>query len=129
MGWGSSPACPAFRLIQHTNIMHNYINIGSVPCSEDCAQVGSPDYARLSRIECRAFKNQLQREFPAGVFRVKGFPHDFGTYHEVVAVLGVSKEADEAAFSAEGGGREFWDSEAVNELEEAGYRLPTRQYL
>ncbi len=68
--------------------MRDYISIGSTPCEEDCARVGSPDYHERSRDECRRFieliRQKLGQEPDGARLAVKSFPHDFGTYHEVV---------------------------------------------
>jgi len=86
----------------------DFINIGSTPTEEDCFGVGNP----LAQQECKLFMEQLEREFPAGFFAVKGFPHDFGRYYEVVAYLS-ENEADEdqnqAAYDAEGHANPLWD--------------------
>ena len=86
----------------------DFINIGSTPAEEDCFGVGNP----LAQQECKLFMEQLEREFPAGYFAVKGFPHDFGRYYEVVAYLS-ENEADEdqnqAAYDAEGHANPLWD--------------------
>jgi hypothetical protein len=36
--------------------MRDYVMIGSSPCDEDCAQIGSPRYHELSKIELAQFK-------------------------------------------------------------------------
>ena len=104
--------------------MRDFINIGSVPIDEDCAQVGRDDYYEQSKRECNAFKHQLYRVFPemhetaTGQFIVKSFPHDFGTYREVVAVYDdEDAEAMDVAFRAESETPEYWDFEAKRELE------------
>ena len=97
----------------------DYINIGSTPPEEDCLGVNHP----LARQETEVYRNQLQREFPAGRFTVKGFPHEFGRYYEVVAWYGdeLDSATNEAAFEAECG-RGEWDSEAREELKRLGIR-------
>ena len=90
--------------------MSDFLNIGSSPSKEDCFGVGNP----LARQECEIYREQLEREFPAGDFRVKGFPHDFGRYYEVVAVFGVGEdEQTQAAWEAEGGASPVWDKLAA----------------
>ena len=97
----------------------DYINIGSTPADEDCLGVGHA----LARKETAIYCRQLEREFPAGKFSVKGFDHDFGRYHEVVAWYGEELDVatNEAAFEAECG-RGEWDEEALVELAAAGIR-------
>lgn len=96
-----------------------YINIGSTPADEDCLPIGHP----LAREETAIYRRQLEREFPAGRFSVKAFPHDFGTYYEVVAWYGneLDDTENEAAFYAECG-RGEWDEEALAELVALGIR-------
>jgi hypothetical protein len=101
--------------------VRDYLSIGSSPCCEDCAQVGSDDYFDKSRIELRAFKNQLIRVFGEPPFgselRMKAFPHDFGTYHEVVCYFNDNEpESVEYAFNVEGNAPEKWDVEALREI-------------
>ena len=105
--------------------MRQYIEIGSVPYDEPCAQVGRDSDAQM-RAECRAFANQLRRMFPCGDFRVRRFAHDFGCYYEVVAYYdpddrserGVAQQ--QAAYAAEcadeAGAPSRWDSQALVEL-------------
>lgn len=111
--------------------MKDYINIGSSPVCEKCAQVGSPDYDRKSRIECAVFANQLKRLFPKGDFGVKSFPHDGAEvgeiihYREIIAYYDPelaetnesAKEQMDAAFEAERRTPEYWDKIAIQELE------------
>jgi len=86
----------------------SHLNIGATPCDEPCAQVGSENYQQIARQECERYKAQLTRMFPKGRFRIKTFPHDFGGYLEVVAMLGTDEEI-KAAYEAEAHGPRFWD--------------------
>ncbi|MFS8931467.1 hypothetical protein [Cupriavidus taiwanensis] len=68
------------------------IEVGPVPAEESCAQVGQADYEAQSRLECAVFIRQLQRVFgnpdPVALsFERRGFPHELGRYHEVVAIM------------------------------------------
>jgi hypothetical protein len=105
----------------------DYLEISAVPFEEPCVQVGSADYERWSKVECRALINQLRRVLgpePTGArLVVKANPHDFGTYHEVACRYDDSnEEAMEYAFACENGeGIAQWDSEAKEELRSAGY--------
>ena len=97
------------------------IFLGPVPLSEDCAQVGSPQYFEKSRKECRAYINQLIRIFgepPMGsALKIKPCPHDFGTYHEVVAVFDdFYPDSCRWAFEIEEDLPLRWDSEALIDL-------------
>jgi hypothetical protein len=68
--------------------MRDFIDVGSSPPGETCAQVGSDGYHDLARKECRAYIAQLRRVFgsePEGAgLTVKSNPHDFGTYLSVI---------------------------------------------
>lgn len=68
--------------------MRTYLELGGTPSDEDCAQVGQDDYREKALAECRRYKAQLERQFPnppeGCSFGIKSFPHDFGSYHEVV---------------------------------------------
>lgn len=69
----------------------DYLTLGSTPYDEPCAQVGASNYRAATRIESEHYIQQLQAillsKFPESEIsiRSKGFPHDFGTYHEIVA--------------------------------------------
>ena len=68
--------------------MLEYIEIGASPFNEECVQVGADNYAELAQEECRRFIAELRKQYgaePNGAkLRVKGFPHDFGSYYEVI---------------------------------------------
>jgi hypothetical protein len=91
--------------------------------------VGSEDYGKWSRIECRALINQIRRVLgpePEGAgLRVRSNPHDFGTYYEVACEFDDSCEkAINYAFDCEAGKMGVvWDEEALAELKEAGYPM------
>lgn len=106
--------------------MQDYLSISSVPAGEDCAELGSENYYNRAKAEIKALKNQMIRivgEPPFGaILKMKGFPHDFGTYYELVVVYNDdNEEAEEYAFKCENELPEFWDAEAIKELEEAGF--------
>lgn len=109
----------------------DHITIGSTPAEEPCIGAGEQGSHRETLIYAR----QLKREFPAGVFTVKAFEHDFGRYYEVVACY-ETEEQRKAAFDAERGCNGTWDSAARVELVKAlgveyftkyGTRLPTAE--
>jgi hypothetical protein len=80
--------------------MRDYVVIGSTPTEEDCAQVGSADYATKARKECARFVAQIQRHYPepdGGYLKIKSNPHDFGTSYEVD-----DEEASRWAYDIEG---------------------------
>lgn len=98
----------------------DYLNIGSTPAAEPCAQLGEADYEVKARKECTRFLAQIQRHYPEpmrGALRVKAFPHDFGIYYEVVAWFDPDdEEATEWALSIEGddkGVLQEWDDMPV----------------
>ena len=113
--------------------MNEYIEIGSTPCDEECAQVGADDYSVRAKKECRAYINQLTRmitaagkEIPDG-FRlvVKGNAHDFGTYHEVACKFSDDNEAAcELAYWVESNAPTNWDEQAKLELASAEGGFP-----
>lgn len=106
--------------------MNDYLYLGPVPCDEDCAQVGDPDYRKNAIREVNAYIAQLKREFPDwerdGVdFRVKWENHDFGSYCEVIVSFDDSDEASTAyAFEIENNLPYNWDEEARRELNHVG---------
>lgn len=68
----------------------DHLTLGPTPFGEDCAQVGTDNYHDRAMRETRRYIELLEKKFPdkpEGVkFDVRSFPHDFGTYHEVVVV-------------------------------------------
>lgn len=101
--------------------MRDYLSIGSTPCDEPCAQVGSENYSTEMRRESAAFIAQLRRQLgpePEGAsLRVKSFPHDYGSYHEVVCYFDDQLPASvEYAFKCEAEAPANWDDQAKQEL-------------
>ena len=97
--------------------MIDYLTLGPTPAAEPCEQLGPSYDPQQARAECETFKRQLQRLFPDGSFAVRRFPHDFGTYLEVVALYDVQDEAQQAAaFAAERRTPARWDDEALEDL-------------
>ena len=101
--------------------MKDFIIIGSAPYEEDCVQVGANDYARRAKIEGLAFigaiRMKLGLEPEQAHLAVKSFPHDFGTYYEVVCHYDDTNEkATEYAFKCESEGPATW--------QEVGMRAP-----
>lgn len=65
----------------------DYLNVGS----NGFAQVGTRDYYAKNRVEMKYLMELIAEKFPIPEelntlcrFSVKAFPHDFGTYHEIV---------------------------------------------
>jgi hypothetical protein len=106
--------------------MRDYLVIGSVPASEPCEQLGENYDSQRATIELRAFRNQIERTktIPEGAYlSFKTFPHDFGSYKELVANYDDSiddEEFYEELYALEEI-PEYWDEEAKKELKEAGY--------
>ena len=103
--------------------MKQYMEIGSSPIEEDCAQVGAEGYYQRAEKELNCYKDQLYRQFTESVehnisFRIKWFPHDFGTYGEVCVFWNDSDEAaNEYAYFIEANLPENWDEQSIKELE------------
>ena len=95
--------------------MRDFMDIGSTPSDEPCAQVGEPDYEREARTECAHFIELIRKVLgpePDGAhLAVKGFPHDFGQYYEVVCYFEDSdEEARNYAFRCESETPAKWDT-------------------
>jgi hypothetical protein len=107
--------------------MQDYLTLGPTPCEETCQPVGMPTYDHGKAIkESRVYKAQLERmhgEPPDGAyFKVKSFPHDFGSYMEVVIMFDSDDEkAREYAYKVEANCPANWDEIAKSQLVE----LPT----
>lgn len=104
-----------------------YIELGSAPAEESCAQVGSEDYERAARRECAVYKRMLERLFPIPEgftcrYTVRRFPHDFGSYFEVCIGFsardsnGFSSAPVDFAYRVERETPDRWDAIAQYEL-------------
>lgn len=103
--------------------MKDFVIVGSAPYEEDCAQVGSDDYGSRVVAECKAFIGQIHRAYGdnEGVtLRMKAFSHDFGCYHEVVALFDHDdSDAAEFAYELEDDPKNLlgtWDQVSLDEL-------------
>jgi hypothetical protein len=89
-----------------------YINLGSTPCDEDCAQVGDADYDRRATEECYRYIQRIRDVVgpePEGAsLRIKSFNHDFGPYKEVVCYHNNRPEAIDYVFWCESHGPLTW---------------------
>lgn len=91
-----------------------YMELGPVPCNESCAQVGSDEYQDRAKAECRRYKALLEKTCPVpeGVeasYAIKRFPHEFGSYYEVVVKYNPNNEAAcNFAFEVEGNTPHTW---------------------
>ncbi len=108
----------------------DHLYLGEVPAEEPCAQVGQPDYMAKSRVECRAYINQLRRingKEPEGArLYIKSNQHDFGSYLSVECefIMGDTKST-EYAFECERNTPAKWDAQARLELRLDEPKLPT----
>jgi hypothetical protein len=114
------------RFSKEYQMARDYLSLGSTPAGENCQQLG-PNYNPVkARMELTAYIDQLKRQFPdyeeKGIyFRSKSFPHDFGTYTEVVVWFDdLSDTSCSAAFDVENNTPEFWDEEAKKFLQHHG---------
>lgn len=84
---------------------------------EDCVQVSKTQpYINEMMLECHKYKEQLQHAFPNMPdecrFAVKPFPHDFGTYYEVVVYYEPNDEKSvEYAFNVEANLPAKWEEQ------------------
>ena len=90
-----------------------YPQIGQVPPEETCVQVGTIGYEEKAQLECERYIRKLREFFgeePENTqLRVKGFPHDFGTYYEVICYYDPdNKSSINYAFKCEGHGPKTW---------------------
>jgi hypothetical protein len=107
----------------------DYVDIGPAPCEEECQQVGMPSYNHLfARLECEAFINQIRRTLgtePDGArLAIKSFPHDFGSYMDVVCYYDTDNdESVTYAFMCESDCPMKWDQESRELLLVRGYQF------
>lgn len=110
--------------------MKDYLVIGSAPYDEDCVQVGSENYAKNARLELNLYIEALRKhcgtEPEGATLAIKSFPHDFGTYSEVVCHYDDSLPDSEAyAYKCEGEGPATWAECGMNPpFNFAGHLLP-----
>jgi hypothetical protein len=106
----------------------DYFTIGCTPGDEPCIQVGHPKYSEIARTECSYYiqdlTHNLRNRFSltdtqdlSVVFRIKSFPHDFGSYHEVAVYYDPSDQisVDQAIVAEEG--LEHWSEESAIRLQ------------
>jgi hypothetical protein len=103
--------------------MRDYFEIGPTPSGEDCAQVGEADFHSRGSREMDAYIGQLNRQFGSLIegtsvsFKKKWFDHDFGRYGEVVIAFDDSDENSHIVYQIERELPEYWDDEAIAQLE------------
>ena len=108
--------------------MRNYLDLGDGPAEESSPQLGSSDYYEKVQKWCRAYINQIRRQFgkEPGSARlcIKSNPHDFGTYYSVICRFDDQDQtAVDYAFNIDREVPENWDEEAVRELSTKGVDL------
>ena len=106
--------------------MESYFTLGPTPRDEACACVGEEDYTPRARAECRRFIALLRTKFgpePDGArFGIKAFPHDFGTYVEVVIYFDEDLPASAAyAVHCDDHRPATWDEDQAVPLEQTNY--------
>jgi hypothetical protein len=111
--------------------MRDELSIAPTPVNESCEQLGRNYDPVKARAECRAFLNQLRRQFgepPEGAeLRLKANAHDFGTYYDVIVTFpDDDRTAIEYALKLEGNTPEYWDAESVAELEARGFQVTSK---
>ncbi len=98
--------------------------IGSSPCGEHCAHLGSENYEKRAKKECKAFREQIIRVYGTGSLGcclfISNNPHDFGTYYSVDIRYDDEDDVGINYFlDIEGdknNGLEYWDEIAKQEL-------------
>ncbi len=108
--------------------MLDYIELSqTTPCDEPCAQVGGENYVTHSRMEARAYVNQLIRTLgvlPAGsFFKVVRCQHDFGPYLDLRFYYDDEDQQHVKYMMDVETGCEKWDDAALKELKKNGYEL------
>ena len=90
--------------------MRDYLCLGPVPSDEDCQQVGMDSYDyEQDTADLRRYKAMLENRWPDAHFAIKSFPHDFGTYREVVVYFD-DEEDGPSAFEVEANLPRTWDT-------------------
>lgn len=96
--------------------MRDFLELGTTPYGEDCAQVGSDNYRENARKEANRYIAMLEKRFPFKPekcqYGIKWNPHDFGSYAEVVIHFDDQDEMSQAyAFHVENNLPETWDDD------------------
>lgn len=100
--------------------MRDYLTIGRVPCDEPYIQLGRPHYSTMSRLECNAYRKAIIKAYgpPQGesTLSIKGFQHNFGTYHELVVNYDPNNEEECAYALKVESGLETWPEDIYRQL-------------
>ena len=93
--------------------MKDYLCLGPVPADEDCQQVGTDSYDyQKDTADLWRYRAMLQDRWPEAHFAVKSFPHDFGTYREVVVYYD-TEDNDPIAYEVEANLPKTWDEKSA----------------
>ena len=115
--------------------MRDYISIGSAPCNEDCVQVNPEgDYHQDMRAECLRFLELVSKKLgpePQGAsLAIKGNPHDFGTYYDVVCYFDDgNEEAREYALLCEAEAPATWGDDMLSPEKKAAFEARRAEKL
>jgi len=99
--------------------MKDYLELGTVPCDEDCVQVTNDvPYEKEMKEQCQRYIELLRKKFPtmpeSCAFVIKRNPHDFGCYYEVAIKFNDEiEESTDFAFFVESNLPLTWDDENV----------------
>ncbi|MEM7585260.1 MAG: hypothetical protein AAF560_17855, partial [Acidobacteriota bacterium] len=109
-----------------------YIEIGSTPFEEPCAQLSGKDQYRGRMLaECVAFEDQLRRRHgvlpPNVYFDIETFHRGVGPYAELVCRY-ADEESENFAVDLADNKPEYWDDEAKQRLGELGHEELSRGY-
>ena len=103
--------------------MRDYIELGSSPSGEDCAQLGTPGYYDRMTVEISELRRMMEQVHPVPLGYVsarygrKAFEHDFGMYYELCAYFDDRDPVSiDWAFEAERCVPERWDDKARQAL-------------
>jgi len=103
--------------------MIDYIELGSSPSGEDCAQLGTTGYYERMTVEIGELRRMMERVHPVPLGYVsarygrKAFEHDFGMYYELCAYFDDRDSVSiDWAFEAERCVPERWDATARQAL-------------
>ena len=102
--------------------MRDFLNIGSSPIDEKCVQVGELDYASRAQQECARFIGLVRRtcgpEPEGAALQTKAFPHDLGTYYEVVCFFDPEIQASvDYAYRCAGETPRVWEDDRVTPMQ------------
>lgn len=101
--------------------------LGPCPAEEDAVQVGSPDYARNAKAQCRAYIDAIRAvcgHEPEGArLTIRAQQHDFGSYYEVaVAFDGNNQVAAEYAAKCDDSAPTTWEAAGMTAPDLGGAR-------